>query len=258
MANLHEDVLQHRAWLRSFFKVPAGGLLVDLGCGRGEDLLALAAQCPDMTPTFVGLDSSAQSLSVAQTEASGDPRLRFQQHNLEDALPFEKATVDVLYSSNLLECLPDPAEIVREIARVLRPGGQLVIGHWDWDSQLFDAADKARIRRLVHAFADWQQAWMEHSDGWMGRRLWGLFNSSGLFTGTIHARVLINTRYEAPWFGYTNAQAFRSLAKRGLASVEDVEQFEQEQIMLDQQGRYFYSITSYAYVGRLPDSVTSA
>ncbi|MQA91860.1 MAG: hypothetical protein GEU90_16835 [Gemmatimonas sp.] len=155
-----------------------------------------------------------------------------------------------MYSNNLVECLGDSAAFAKEVARVLRPEGQLVVAHWDWDSQVFDGADKARIRRLVHAYADWQQAWMEHSDGWMGRRLWGVFHSSGSFTGSVHARVLINTEYSAPWFGFANARAFRSLVERGLASAEDVEEFEREQEALRHQWRYFYSITGYAYVGR--------
>lgn len=250
MPHLHEDVLEHRAWLLSFVDLSAGSVVVDLGCGRGEDLLALAGRASRLPLRLVGLDSSEQSLVAARTRADGDPRLHFQQHHVPDPLPFEDGSIDVVYSNNLLECIHEPAVLASEIVRVLRPGGQLVIGHWDWDSQVFDGTDKPRIRRLVHAYADWQQAWMEHSDGWMGRRLWGVFGATGHFTGSVHARVLINTRYAAPWFGFANAQAFRSLAGRGLASTEDVEQFEQEQTTLDRQGRYFYSISGYAYVGK--------
>jgi SAM-dependent methyltransferase len=147
----------------------------------------VASQHPHANASLIGLDNSGQSLAIAQEHAARDPRLRFEPHDLQNALPFGDASVDVPNSSNLLECLPDPAMLVREMARVLRPGGQVVAGHWDWDSQVFDGADKTRIRRLVHAFADWQQAWMEHSDGWMARRLWGLFNRGGHFTGAMHA-----------------------------------------------------------------------
>lgn len=90
---------------------------------------------------------------------------------------------------------------------------------------------------------------MEHSDGWMGRRLWGTFNSAGVFNGTVHARVLVNTVHAEPCFGHRNAAAFESLVKRGLASAEDYAQFSAEQRRLHAEGRYFYSITGYAYVG---------
>jgi hypothetical protein len=101
----------------------------------------------------------------------------------------------------------------------------------------------------VHAYADWQQAWMAHADGWMGRRLRGVFDATGRFAGEVHARVLTNTRFEPPCFGHENALAMRSLVKRGLAAAEDCDSFLDEQRELHASGRYFYAITGFAYVG---------
>jgi SAM-dependent methyltransferase len=164
-------------------------------------------------------------------------------------LPFETATVDAVFTNNMLECLAEPVKCAREIGRVLRPGGTVVAAHWDWDSQLFDGSDKATIRRLVHAFADWQQSWMEHSDGWMGRRLWGTFAATGCFDGSMHARVLTNTAFETPWYGHARAQDMSALARRSRVNAEEVAEFLDEQAALHAQGRYFYSITGLAYVG---------
>lgn len=250
MSHLSEDVLEHRAWLRSFIELPAGGLVVDLGAGRGDDLLALAARGSDARARFLGIDASETALAAARAQAGDDPRITFEHRRLEEPLPFADGSVDVVYSNNLLECIGDRDAFVREVARVLRPGGQLVVGHWDWDTQVFDATERDPVRRLVHAYADWQQGWMDHADGWMGRRLWGVFHPRGDFDGSIHARVLTNTRYAAPWFGHANAQAFRGLVKRGLAAARDYGRFERDQLRLDREGRYFYSIVGYAYVGR--------
>ena len=197
----------------------------------------------------MGVDASESGLAAAVVACAADPRLTLRHARLGDRLPFDDASVDLVYSHNLVECLPDARAFALEVARILRPGGQVVVGHWDWDSQLYDGADKALVRRLVAAYADWQQAWMEHADGWMGRRLWGVFNATGRFTGTVQARVLTNTVYDAPWFGHENARALRSLVKRGLAAAEDYERFEREQAELHACGRYFYAITGFAYVG---------
>ena len=171
-------------------------------------------------------------------------------HDVAELLPFEAASVDVVYSNNMLECLVDREGFVRDVVRVLKPGGQLVVAHWDWDSQLFDSKDKGLVRRLVSAFADWQQAWMKHSDGWMGRRLWGTFAPCNSIEGAVCARVMINTEYAEPWYGYARAQDFQALVRRGLASEEDCDRFLREQQELNDHGKYFYSITGYAYVGR--------
>jgi len=137
-----------------------------------------------------------------------------------------------------------------EAARILKPGGQVLMAHWDWDSQVFDGTDKAAVRRLMHAFADWQQPWMDSADGWMGRRLWGLFDASSLFEGRPYARVMMNTVFAPPWYGHARAHDLRHLVTHGLARAADYERFLRDQDTLAQEGRYFYSITGYAYVGR--------
>lgn len=245
-----DDVREHRDWLLALLPVPAGGHVVDLGCGRGGDLLRLAALHPGPTLRFTGLDAAEGSLAAARTAAAGDPRVAFARHHLADPLPFPDASVDAVFSHNLLECLRSPAAFVRETARVLRPARGVVVAHWDWDSQLWDGADRGRVRRVVHAFADWQQGWMEHGDGWMGRRLHGLFASSGAFAGRVHARVLTNTVFAAPWYGHARAHDVRSLVRHGLLAGDDADGFLAEQSRLHAEGRYFYGITGFAYAGR--------
>lgn len=244
---LPPDRAAHRDWLVSLTALPPGGTAVDLGCGRGEDLALLAAAHPQGA-AFLGFDSSEKTVAAAH-EALRDARVDVRQATLAARLPLDDASVDLVFSHNLLECLPDRVGFAREIARVLRPGGHVVVAHWDWDTQTFDGGDKARVRRLVHAFADWQQAWMAHADGWMGRRLAGLFNQVKELTGAVHARVLVNTSFAPGTFGHENAQAFRALVRRGLASADDCEGFLAEQEKLDARGAYFYSLTGYAYVG---------
>jgi SAM-dependent methyltransferase len=248
--DLHDDLREHQDWLLSFVNMPEGGTIVDLGCGNGSDLLALAARYPDPAARFIGIDASQTAISSAATRAAGDPRVMLREHRLDDRVPLADGSVDAVYSHNLLECIGDRAAFAREIGRILRPGGVAVIAHWDFDSQVLDGADKAAIRRLVHAFADWQQPWMEHADGWMGRRLWGTFAPTRLFDGTIHARVLTNTTFAPPWYGYARVQDFSSLVKRGLANEEDYRHVVTDLEDLSREGRYFYSITGYVYVGR--------
>jgi SAM-dependent methyltransferase len=246
----HDDLREHRDWLLSFVHLPPGGTVVDLGCGHGSDLLALAARHPDPAARFIGIDASETAVAVAAERAVGDPRIAIQHHRLSAHVPLGDGRVDAVYSHNLLECIGDRPAFAREVGRILRPGGVAVIAHWDFDSQVLDASDRAAVRRLVHAFADWKQPWMEHADGWMGRRLWGTFAPTGLFDGAVHARVLTNTTYAAPWYGHARVQDFGSLVKRGLASEDDVRRVAAELEALDRAGRYFYGITGYAFVGR--------
>lgn len=250
MAQPLSDRAAHRAWLVGLTGELEHGLVVDLGCGRGEDLSLLAARHASSGVRFVGVDASAGAIAAASAALAPEPRASLRCATLDGQLPFDDQSVDLLYSHNLLECLADPAAFAREAVRVLRPGSQLVVGHWDWDSQLFDSSDKELVRRLVHAYADWQQAWMAHADGWMGRRLWGVFHVNGLEDNVVHTRVLANTAYEPGCFGYENAQALGALARCGLVTAEEYEGFIEEQVALAAAGRYFYSITGFACTGR--------
>lgn len=247
--DLADDRREQREWLLGLDGPPTG-VFVDLGCGTGEDLRLLGAQHPTADVRLIGVDAHAPAVTTAIARSEADTRFSFLRARLNGRLPFEDGSIDTVYSHNLLECLADRSAFAREVARILRPGGHVVMGHWDWDSQLYDGTDKALVRRLVHPYADWQQAWMDNADGWMGRRLWGVFNTTGLFEGHVEARVLTSTVYAAPHFGHENALAFRSLVKRGLADPAEVHRFEQEQAELYAAGRYFYSITGYAYMGR--------
>lgn len=221
--DLHDDVRAHRDWLLSFVDLPPGGVFTDLGCGNGADLLALAARHPDPGARFVGLDAAESAVAAASARAADDPRITVRHHRLQGGrVPLDDGSVDAVYSHNLLECIGDRAAFAREVGRVLRPGGIAVMAHWDFDSQVLDGTDRDAVRRLVHAFADWKQPWMEHADGWMGRRLWGLFAPTGLFDGAVHARVLTNTTYAPPWYGHARVEDFGSLVRRGLASEDDV------------------------------------
>lgn len=249
MSEAPADVAAHRDWLLSFLPVDDGTFIADLGCGAGEDLLCLALRHPRAAARFVGLDSSDKAIKKATFASADDPRVSFSAHDLDQPLPFESSTLDAVFTHNLLECLRDPTAFAREIGRTLRIGGTLVAAHWDLDSQLFDGADKGRVRRLVQAYSDWQQPWMRYADGWMGRKLWGCFESTGLFRGTVLARTLTNTIFAPPWYGHARAQDFHSLLKRSLVRADDVTEFLAEQVAFQAEGRYFYAITGFAYVG---------
>lgn len=90
--------------------------LLDLGCGRGGVLEQIA----DLPLRAVGLDPDLASL--AEHRLPDLPRAVA----LAEAIPLPPASVDVIISAWVLEHLPDPARVFREVGRVLRPGGAFI------------------------------------------------------------------------------------------------------------------------------------
>ena len=238
-----------REYLYSFIDWLGVTAVLDAGCGCGDDLQRMARIAPKGVQ-FTGIDSAVTSLEAARAAAAGDARFSWHHADVSRGLPFADGAFDALYSLNLLECVPDKATLLAEMARVLRPGGQVVCAHWDWDTQTFDGPDKALVRKIVHAFTDWQQAWMDDADGWMGRRLWPTFQRSGLFTGRITNYVLTETEFAPGGYGYEQVQAFGALARRGLIAQDDYTRFCDNVAAQAARGEYFYSLTLYIYMGR--------
>ena len=246
---MEADGLRLRNWLYSLLDWPGANAVLDIGCGDGGDLRRIEALAPEAA-RLVGVDSSAKAIETACAATVGDARFEWHSHDVSAGLPFADGAFDALFSLNLLECIPDKAALLGKMARVLRPGGQVVCAHWDWDTQTLGGTDKALVRRIVQTFSDWQQGWMAACDGWMGRRLWPTFQQSGLFTGHIETYTLTNTVYAPGWVGYEQVQAFGALASRGLISSEDYARFRDDIAAQAIRNEYFYSLTLYVYVGQ--------
>jgi SAM-dependent methyltransferase len=223
--------------------------VLDLGCGQGTDLIAIGSEASPLLQ-LVGLDASADSIQIAQSLTEGDRRYSFLLHDISEGLPFPDESFDCVLSINTLECLTDKSALLGEVHRVLRRGGSVIFAHFDWDTQVFDGEDKDLVRKIVHSFGDWQQAWMNDSDAWMGRRLWPTFQQTGLFDGSIHSAVLMETGFQPGRYGFEQAKGFGALARRGRIGSADYRRFMKTLRLLSARDCYLYAITMFIYAGR--------
>ncbi len=101
--------------------------VADLGCGPGVILCSLLARKP--TWEGVGLDVSHPALQYAARLAAHrrvGARAKFAAGDLTD-LPYPNQSFDLVVASEVLEHVPDIQKALRELARVLRPGGKVVM-----------------------------------------------------------------------------------------------------------------------------------
>ena len=97
----------------------AGARLLEVGCGMGTDLLQFARGGAEIT----GVDLTPRSIEISRQHlAVYAERGDFAISDCE-TLPFANDSFDVVYSNGVLHHTPDTAGAVREIHRVLRPGG---------------------------------------------------------------------------------------------------------------------------------------
>jgi SAM-dependent methyltransferase len=107
--------------------VPPSLRWLDVGCGNGVFTEALIARCAPSE--VVAVDPSEGQIAFARTR----PRAKSAQFEIGDAqaLPFGDGRFDVAAMALVITFLSDPAKAVREMTRVVRPGGWVATYMWD-------------------------------------------------------------------------------------------------------------------------------
>ena len=162
-----------------------GAHLLDVGCGTGDDVLALADRVrPGGRAT--GIDASAAMIEEARRRAGSRDDVAFA---VGDAarLPLADAAVDGCRAERTLQHVERPGLAVAEMARVTRPGGWVVAAEPDWATLVIDADDREVTRAVAASATDRVRS------GAVGRTLRGLLVGAGLGEVGVAARTLVVT-----------------------------------------------------------------
>ena len=120
---LRDDLFGADVALRTLVGLlPSDWVVGDLGCGTGSVVAALAPH----VGRVIGVDASDDMLAAARERTRGLPHVDLRNGSLE-ALPIDDATLDAATMVLVLHHLPAPSAALEEAARVLKPGGRLLI-----------------------------------------------------------------------------------------------------------------------------------
>jgi len=115
----------------AFSHLKPGDVALDLGSGGGKDVF-LAAQRVGATGRAIGVDMTPEMLALARRnaakfqKATGLSNVEFREGEIEH-LPVEDGSVDVVISNCVINLSPDKPQVFREVCRVLKPGGRMVV-----------------------------------------------------------------------------------------------------------------------------------
>ena len=106
-----------------FAEISPGSAILDLGCGAGLDAL-IAAGRVGSTGKVIGVDFSETMLDRARQASRelGIENVEFHHADAED-LPIDNEAIDVALVNGIFNLNPGRKEVIRELGRVLRPGG---------------------------------------------------------------------------------------------------------------------------------------
>jgi SAM-dependent methyltransferase len=111
----------------AFAEPKAGEVVLDLGSGAGFDSF-LAARAVGAAGRVIGVDMTEEMLELARENArkTGLDNVEFRKGVIEH-LPVDDESVDIVISNCVINLATDKEQVFREVRRVLRPGGRMVV-----------------------------------------------------------------------------------------------------------------------------------
>jgi len=237
-----QAVVELRRWSIDSLSLHAGQRALEVGCGPGAMSLALA-EAVGPTGSVNGIDNSGLMVEEARQRSADYAQVQFDTGDAQE-LRFGDGEFDACYSERVFQHLDAPELALKEMLRVLRPGGRVVVVDTDWETVTIDHPDAATTRKILNFVTD------DFSpNGWIGRRLPGLFRDNGLRDVSVMARSLLVSEWDpatepaaiGPPFFVVLPQA----QERGVVTKHEADRWYAELEKLARENRFFASLTMF-------------
>lgn len=221
--------------------------LLEVGCGTGAVLRSVARH-KGLRGEVVGVDQCEAFVVAARKFADIENLGGCVDFRVGDAhgLDFPPASFDVVIASTLISHVTEPSAVLREMARVLRPGGTIVVFDGDYASLTYAYTDHAVGRRMDEALAN-----ATFNNPMIMRDLPGLLPSLGLRLNAAWGDAVVEVG-KASFFKSFAEAYLPYVLDAGNLPVDVVKQWHDAQIQASMAGTFFGSCNYYTYmVGRL-------
>ena len=213
-----------------------GERVLELGCGGGYYAYE-AARFVGPTGRVCAIDISPDQVAAAQRRCAEFAWVECRVADIATP-PYGDAEFDALFAVQVLEYLVDLDGGLRQIQRMLRPGGRLVIVATDWSSAVWHSENAPRMQRVL-------TAWAPHTPcrdlpAILAARL----RRAGMQPLRQTAIPILNMSYNPACFSYWVAQAIRPfVVSRQSVSDEEAAAWIDEFARLEESGAYFFCLT---------------
>ncbi len=219
--------------------------VLEVGCGTGAMIRAFVGR-EDFTGTAVAVDQSQSFIDAArryaQNECRGD-RLEFLLGDAHD-LQFPEATFDAVIANTLISHVTEPARVLEEMARVVRPGGTLAIFDGDYASLTYAFPDHEFGRKM-----DWALAVASFNNPRIMRELPGMAKKYGLAISSAWGDAVAEIGNGSYFKSFAETYA-PYVANVALMEAHEVDMWLSAQREAMQNNTFFASCNYYTYLLR--------
>ncbi len=245
IGNTPSEIAARKRFL-DLLNLKPGHRVLDVGAGTGIVTLDVARRvAPEGEVT--ALDPSAGLLELAEHNAKAaglGSAIRAQVGDARD-LPFPDESFDHALCHWVLLHVEPHLQVLREMARVARPGGCLMCVEVDWETAVVHPGERDLTRRILQANTD------RKLDGWTGRKLVPLLREAGLRNVTVEPIVDIECSNESwAWRSFL-ASRVQVAVEAGAATAQEAQQWMKDIDKAAKAGRYFFSVTQFAVMGEV-------
>ncbi len=219
-----------------------GHRILDVGCGTGEDVRALA-HLVGSEGLVTGVDKSETMITEAKKRSANSGLPVAWVLGDAESLDFADDTFDSCRAERIFGHIEDPRNPLAEMIRVTRPGGRIVIFALDVDAFIVNGADRALNRKVVHALCD------SFRNGWSGRQLSGMVRSSGLVDTFIIPHTII---FPLTMFITGLEGVLEGAQESGVLTDDEILRWRQQLEEAERQGSFFGAAPGFFIGGRKP------
>ncbi|HWQ68185.1 MAG TPA: methyltransferase domain-containing protein [Methanospirillum sp.] len=219
-----------------------GDSVLEIGCGNGVDAKNLAERVGE-SGKAIGIDISSTMVRAAResTHTTTYPPefiLCDGQH-----LAFPDASFQAVRSDRVIQHTRDPFAVIKEIARVTKPAGKIVVFEPDWETFTLWPANREISRKVLTFWCD------SIPSGWVGRSLYGAFSAAGLVGIKVQPITLTITDLAVARKIFDLETTFSEAVKKGLVESIEATNWEDNLVQADLQGQFFSSLTFFMVMG---------
>ena len=227
----------------------AGLSVLEIGSGLGDDALRMA-QRVGADGFVVGVDASFMMVNAAVARTPVDSRVGYVQADARD-LPFADERFGRARVDRVLQHIAGPEQVIREMVRVLAPGGLLLAYDNDWGTFSVSGSDDETTTTIETLWAS------SFQNRWIGRYLKHYFLAAGLRQVMIEPSVCVVTNFALADRIYNLRQTVERAVAAGRLMPSVAHEWVLDAQALSQSGGFLCTLTAYTVVGVKPGGASA-